>query len=579
MLHTTLGRAVAAAFVMCWLGPATLGAQTAWTAQSAYDHLQYERNRARALYEGDAPDPDSVAAGIAILREALAVRNSSEVSRLAEDSPPLYYRLTDLSFDLAVAYSRAGRLDEAARAAEVSLASEYGGAYAGAIDGDSLLRPLRTYPALAPHFARVDAGRRLFGSQALATPYRPDIPAAEKVAGLSALWSAAKYNFAFFDQVPRLDWDSLYLATLPAATSTTNTVDYLRVLQHFVAQLGDGHTDVYPEAGELQALTRVRPPLGTRLIDGRVFVHEVYSDSLRGLGIVEGVELLGIDGEDVHAYAAREVDPYVSASTDRDRAALTYTYNLLRGSEDRPVALAFVSPSGKTFSHTLPRRGYGEWDWPRSLDFGVLPGNVGHLTLRSFADQALPDSIAAVYDAILATDALVIDVRGNGGGDGGIAYDLLARLVDTGFVTGASAGRVHEAMTQANVPGITFGERQNNTWSVHGPEVETYRKPVAVLIDGRTFSAAEDFALAFDIMGRGTLVGETTGGSTGNGVRLTLPGGIGARIVVKRDSYPDGREWVGYGIEPDVRVGQTAEEFVRERDVALARAVELLGRR
>lgn len=377
--------------------------------------------------------------------------------------------------------------------------------------------------------------------------------------------------------MPHLDWNSLYLATLPEAMAAGSTVDYLHVLQHFVAQLGDGHTSVYPVAGELQALTRVRPPLSTRLLDGRVFVSEVYDDSLRRLGIVEGTELLGIDGEDVHAYAAREVDPYVSGSTARDREGLTYTYNLLRGPEDGPIVLSLSTPDGERFSRTLPRKGDWAWDWPRNLTFEVLPGNVGHLTVRDFTDETLPDSIAAVYGDILATDALVIDVRGNGGGDGAIAYGLLARLVDTGLVTGASTGRVHEARVQAGSPGIVFVARERNTWPAHDPDVETYRGPVAVLIDGRTFSAAEDFALAFDILDRGPLIGQPTGGSTGNGVQLTLPGGIGARIVVKRDTYPDGREWVGQGIEPDIAVAFTAEDFLRGRDPALARAVAQLS--
>ncbi len=554
-------------------------AQSPWTADSAYEYLQAERERARTFYNGDTPNPDSVAVAVAILRDARDVRNSPEVALLAKTSSYLYHRLTDISFDLAVAYSRIGALDSAAAAMRFPLSGKFASTLAARIADDSLLRPLRADSSLQKAFDKIDASNRLFGSEALATPYQPDLPASEKVAGLSALWSTAKYNFAFFDQVPRLDWDSLYLATLPQVMATTSTVAYLRVLQTYVAQLHDGHTNVWPQAPELQALTRQRPAFGTKLVGERVFVHEVYSDSLRGIGVTEGVELVAIDGEDVHAYAAREVAPYVSNSTQRDRAAMIYTYNLLRGPADRPVGLAFVKPDGKPFELTLPRGGYQDLAWPEALDFEVLPGNVGHLTLRSFDDYTLPDSIAAVYDRILATEALVIDVRGNGGGDGWIALNLLARLVDTGFVIGASAGRIHDAMASADRASMVFSEPKANSWSAHAPSIETYAKPVVLLIDGATFSAAEDFALAFDIVGRGLLIGEATGGSTGNSTRLTLPGGIGARIVVKRDSYPDGKEWVGYGIQPDITVATTSDDFVKGRDVALARALEVLRQR
>ncbi len=74
-----------------------------------------------------------------------------------------------------------------------------------------------------------------------------------------------------------------------------------------------------------------------------------------------------------------------------------------------------------------------------------------------------------------------------------------------------------------------------------------YSKPVIVLTSAITFSAAEDFVVVFDAMHRGTLVGETTAGGTGQPLKFKLPGGGGARIRTAADiNIPMGeslKEW------------------------------------
>jgi C-terminal processing protease CtpA/Prc len=99
---------------------------------------------------------------------------------------------------------------------------------------------------------------------------------------------------------------------------------------------------------------------------------------------------------------------------------------------------------------------------------------------------------------------------------------------------------------------------------------------VIVLTSAATFSAAEDFVVAFDAMHRGTLVGETTAGSTGQPLMFKLPGGGSARICTKDDSYPDGRVFEGVGFPPQVEVSPTVSDIQEGRDAALERAIEML---
>lgn len=79
-----------------------------------------------------------------------------------------------------------------------------------------------------------------------------------------------------------------------------------------------------------------------------------------------------------------------------------------------------------------------------------------------------------------------------------------------------------------------------------------YLGEIILLTDRGTFSAAEDFCSLFRGMKRGLIVGTPTGGSTGNGVRVKLTKDIYANICSKHDKMPDGTEFVGIGILPDI---------------------------
>ena len=106
-----------------------------------------------------------------------------------------------------------------------------------------------------------------FTSDVWKTSYRDDLSDDEKIAGLSRLWSEVKYNFAYFERVPDLDWDKTYLEYLPRVRQTKSTLEYYRVLQEMCALLKDGHTSVsLPD--ELWRQMSARPPMRTEIIEG-----------------------------------------------------------------------------------------------------------------------------------------------------------------------------------------------------------------------------------------------------------------------------------------------------------------------
>jgi len=112
-------------------------------------------------------------------------------------------------------------------------------------------------------------------------------------------------------------------------------------------------------------------------------------------------------------------------------------------------------------------------------------------------------------------------------------------------------------------------------WYPNGKQY--YDKPVIVLISARTFSAAEDFTVAFDYLTRGKLIGQATGGSTGQPIGFNLPGGATARICGKHYTYPDGKEFVGIGIMPDITLNKTIADVINGRDAELQKVLAVIG--
>ena len=100
--------------------------------------------------------------------------------------------------------------------------------------------------------------------------------------------------------------------------------------------------------------------------------------------------------------------------------------------------------------------------------------------------------------------------------------------------------------------------------------------PTVMLTSPRTYSAGEDMVVVFTQAHRGKTIGEPTGGSTGQPLTFKLPGGGAARVCTKHDSFADGREFVGVGIQPDIPVHLTRADIIAGRDSVLETAIHTL---
>lgn len=186
-----------------------------------------------------------------------------------------------------------------------------------------------------------------------------------------------------------------------------------------------------------------------------------------------------------------------------------------------------------------------------------LPGNIGYLDLRGFNPaEFASETGAAAMNFLANTDALIIDLRRNGGGDPAMVAFLTSYLfgaepVHLNDLYFRPDDSTHQWWTLPHVPGKRFGDK----------------KEVYVLTSKRTFSAAEEFTYNLKNLKRATIIGETTGGGAhpGGGRRLSahfemfVPTGRAINPISKTN-------WEGTGVEPDVKV--PADQALKVAQVA-----------
>lgn len=546
-------------------------------SQQAYVDVSPLRDKhAEVIWAGKAATPEELQAILVDLDKGLAQLAEPLARDLAQGNVYLRYRRYNFLIDKAKLQARMGNnaaalvtLDEISRMmwADPSAAGD---------QGDTDLKRLLDDPQAAKLRARYAVGPRFGDASALKTPYRARLSQAERLAGLSRIWSVARQGFVWFDHVPELDWDKAYLDTIPRVLAATDTATYYRELMRFTALLKDGHSNAYPPE-PLQDLFYSRPGLHTSRIEDQVLVTEIVDASLSRQGLRVGDVITGIDGLPVDAYAAKYVTPYQSSSTPQDLALRSYGYGLLAGDAKRPVHLSMKRADGSRYSVRAPRSGYVAKPGEARETFELRPDGVAVLKAGQFENDAALKLVEANIDAILKAKAFILDLRGNGGGSSHFGWMLLSWLRQGAIPTPVSQVREDNPYQHAHMGPATTAMWQNlPDQPIRVDHPKYFDGPVAVLIDAATFSAAEDTVAAFKLMKRGIIVGTPSGGSTGQPLFMALPGGGSARICVKRDSYPDGSDFVGMGVQPDVIVERTVASVRDGSDPAMSRAIQAL---
>ena len=239
-------------------------------------------------------------------------------------------------------------------------------------------------------------------------------------------------------------------------------------------------------------------------------------------GILPGDVIVAIEGQS-------------TAGMDTTTAA-----SLVKGEENTPVVLT-IRRESEVFDVTAIRR---QVQTPVATG-QMLESGIGLITIVNFDARCFDETKAAIK-ALMGegADALIFDVRNNPGGYKHELVDLLDYLLPEGPLFRA--------------------EDYKGNVSVDESDADCLQIPMAVLVNGSSYSAAEFFAAALSEYEAAVVVGEQTYGKGYFQTTIQLKDGSAVGLSVGKYTTPKGESLAGVGITPDIVV-----EVDEETDFAI----------
>ena len=180
------------------------------------------------------------------------------------------------------------------------------------------------------------------------------------------------------------------------------------------------------------------------------------------------------------------------------------------------------------------------------IETKILPGNIGYLRLDSFSyDTGAQDAAVGAMGFLANADAIIIDLRRNGGGSPEMVQFLCSYFLDN--------PRKHLNSFSYKDP-----DRLTQYWTyTYLPGKRLDKADLYLLTSENTFSAAEEFSYNLKNLKRATVIGETTGGGAHDNRFVILSDRFEMSLPFARAINPVTKtNWEGAGVEPDVKIPQ-----------------------
>jgi len=382
----------------------------------------------------------------------------------------------------------------------------------------------------------------------------------ERVYIASKIYSLIPVFFAHWKGVPDLDLEAAYKQYLAQALATDGRREFDLATLEFVAKLHNGHTQFWDPWFADQA----RPKLfGARYLDGRWVA--TWSDHP---GIKTGDVIAAIDRQPIEQFYEEHGKYFPGSSESQVRSRLfdwgfffprKFTVTLQDGREVQIERKR--DPSANLPEKTTE----GRW-----LDEPAL----AYIKIPSFDDPKFENAAIEFVRKFQKAKALIVDVRGNGGG--GTPSDLTRSLMDRSHRYWMETSPANISLIRVEVgndPGYHLDYRFQ--YPAEPARDTIYTGKLFILTDSNCASACEDFVMPFKDNKRAIIVGETTWGSSGLPFVQHFKNGMVFAIGTKREYFPDGSEFEGVGIKPDVEITPRAEDLHSGKDAVLEKAAEL----
>lgn len=385
-----------------------------------------------------------------------------------------------------------------------------------------------------------------------------------RLAVFDDVWETIQDHY-YDPQFNGVDWQAKRASFRPAAAKAGSTHEFYELMRQMLASLRDAHTRIYSpdEKFDWWNPRFVTVGLGVREIEGVPVVVQVDPSSAAAKTDVRvGDVITSIDHLPAAEFIKQRLES-LGASAD-ERARYRAVATLFEGPPGSSVKVGWTTRDGKPRSAVLQRY----WS-QRQLGFTTQKkGKLAILRIDAFTQSLALEFSKALPDALEGAEAIVLDLRGNGGGDAEAMADVASLFLDDGINLGKFADR-----SGASFELQTYSKR---LWRV--PQLSQVRLPLVVLTSESTSSAAEIMAATLQAKRRARVIGTGTCGCVlAIRNRHALPDG--GLLDVSEFDYRTaaGVRLQGLGVTPDQLTPWTRHDLYARRDPAFEAAKKFLS--
>lgn len=220
------------------------------------------------------------------------------------------------------------------------------------------------------------------------------------------------------------------------------------------------------------------------------------------------------------------------------------------------------------FSDSLQRKYLGkDYKIASSLKYKVLEDNVGYVYCGSFDSAIGNGNLSEMLQELALCNGIIVDVRNNSGGQLTLAERLAARFTNEKTLVGYISHKTGKGHGDFSTPEPLYLEPSDGV---------RWQKKVVVLTNRSSYSATNYFVNSMHQLPNVTLVGDRTGGGSGLPFSSELPNGWSVRFSAS-PMYDPEMNHLEFGIEPDIRVDISSDDYNKGVDTILERARQLIN--
>ena len=395
------------------------------------------------------------------------------------------------------------------------------------------------------------------------------LTAAERAAIFDAVWETV--NDKFFDPTfGGMDWHAIGDAYRQQLTTVEDDVTFwFLVVNPMLFELGVSHIGALPAelSSELDTMTFSPGSLGmdVRLMDDMAVITQVTEGSpAEEAGLHPGFVIASLDDWTLSDYAAYGLQTPPDNERNQRGRAVNGMRAAMYGEVGTGVVVEYLNENDRTQRTTLqlaPRSGVscGQLDPslpPACVELEVkrLANGIGYIRFSGFLEPVLEGVLGAIDD-LHDAPALIIDLRGNPGGEFPVRKAIAGQLVgeEKLFMRYQLRERIEEAYLD--------------------PVANAYLGAVVLLVDELTASSSEEFAGSLQAMDRATIIGsQTPGRCLVMNIEL-LPHDAILMYPFGQSQTPNGRVLEDNGVVPDIEIALDRDELLRGIDVQLEAAI------